>query len=43
VRLLVDHPFDRLLIAQALEESLSILTADKQFRRYGVPIVWATA
>ena len=36
-------PFDRLLIAQALEESLSILTADKQFRRYDVPIVWATA
>ena len=36
-------PFDRLLIAQALEESLSILTADRQFRRYDVPIVWATA
>ena len=36
-------PFDRLLIAQALAESLSILTADRQFRRYDVPIVWATA
>ncbi len=35
-------PFDRLLIAQALTESLSILTADRQFRRYDVPLVWAS-
>ena len=34
-------PFDRLLIAQALEESLSVLTADRHFRRYGVPVVAA--
>lgn len=34
-------PFDRLLIAQALEESLSIVTADRQIRRYNVPVVWA--
>ena len=41
---LPDHhrdPFDRLLVAQALTESLSILTADRHLRRYGVPIVWA--
>jgi PIN domain nuclease of toxin-antitoxin system len=29
-------PFDRLLIAQALVESLPILTADRQLARYGV-------
>jgi len=34
-------PFDRLLIAQAQLESLSILTVDKQFRQYDVNIVWA--
>jgi PIN domain nuclease of toxin-antitoxin system len=42
---LPDHhrdPFDRLLVAQALTESLSILTADRQLRRYHVPVVWAT-
>jgi PIN domain nuclease of toxin-antitoxin system len=34
-------PFDRLLIAQAQIEGLQIMTADKQFRRYDVNIVWA--
>jgi PIN domain nuclease of toxin-antitoxin system len=29
-------PFDRLLVAQALVESLPILTADPQLSRYGV-------
>lgn len=33
-------PFDRLLIAQALVEDLTILTGDRQFRRYDVPLVW---
>ena len=33
-------PFDRLLIAQALTESLPILTADKVFTRYGAKIIW---
>ena len=33
-------PFDRLLIAQALTEGLTILTADSKFRRYDAPILW---
>ena len=33
-------PFDRLLIVQALEEGLTILTADRQFEMYRVPVVW---
>ncbi len=33
-------PFDRLLIVQALEEGLTILTADRQFELYRVPVVW---
>ena len=32
-------PFDRLLIAQAITEGLTIVTADRRFRRYDVPIV----
>jgi PIN domain nuclease of toxin-antitoxin system len=34
-------PFDRLLVAQAQAESLSLLTADRQLRPYDVSIVWA--
>lgn len=33
-------PFDRLLAAQALEEALSIVSADPVFGRYGVKRVW---
>jgi PIN domain nuclease of toxin-antitoxin system len=33
-------PFDRMLIAQAQVEQLSILTADRQFREYDVQVVW---
>ena len=33
-------PFDRLLIAQSLSESLPILTADRAFRQYGVKTIW---
>jgi PIN domain nuclease of toxin-antitoxin system len=33
-------PFDRLLIAQALEEKLPVVTADPVFRRYGVKRIW---
>ncbi len=33
-------PFDRLLIAQALEEELPVVTADAVFRAYGVKRVW---
>ncbi len=33
-------PFDRLLIAQALLENLTVLTADRRFGEYEVAIVW---
>jgi PIN domain nuclease of toxin-antitoxin system len=33
-------PFDRLLIAQALTESLPILSADRAFASYGIKLVW---
>ena len=34
-------PFDRLLIAQAQIESIPIMTADDQFLRYEIEIIWA--
>lgn len=34
-------PFDRLLIAQAMTEGLTLVTADPNFAAYGVPIVAA--
>jgi PIN domain nuclease of toxin-antitoxin system len=34
-------PFDRLLIAQALDEGFTILTSDRSFEPYRVPVVWA--
>jgi PIN domain nuclease of toxin-antitoxin system len=33
-------PFDRMLIAQAEAEGLSVLTADSQFAPYGIPVIW---
>jgi len=33
-------PFDRLLIVQALDEGLTILTADRAFEPYRVPVMW---
>ena len=33
-------PFDRLLVAQATCEQLSIVSADESLRRYGVEVVW---
>ena len=33
-------PFDRMLIAQALEENLPIVTADPLFARYPVKVIW---
>lgn len=35
-----NDPFDRLLIAQALEEGLTLVTADRAFRSYNVPLLW---
>jgi PIN domain nuclease of toxin-antitoxin system len=34
-------PFDRLLIAQAQIEGLTVLTADRELGKYDVPIHWA--
>jgi PIN domain nuclease of toxin-antitoxin system len=34
-------PFDRLLIAQALEEGLTVVTSDPSFAPYGVPLLAA--
>jgi PIN domain nuclease of toxin-antitoxin system len=34
-------PFDRILVAQAQLEKLTLLTADRIFASYDVPILWA--
>lgn len=34
-------PFDRMLIAQAMEEGLTIVTRDRVFKNYGVPLLTA--
>ena len=34
-------PFDRILIAQSIEEGWPILTADASFSRYTVSVIWA--
>lgn len=39
---LPDHhrdPFDRMLIAQAASEKLTLVTADSRFESYGVPLI----
>jgi PIN domain nuclease of toxin-antitoxin system len=33
-------PFDRLLIAQSIEEGWPIVTADPLFARYPVEVIW---
>lgn len=38
--LLHRDPFDRMLVAQASVERLSIVTADDQIPKYGVPVIW---
>lgn len=34
-------PFDRMLVAQALDAGLTLVTHDRQLAPYGVPILWA--
>lgn len=34
-------PFDRILIAQATVDALTLITADPMVRRYDVPVLWA--
>ncbi len=38
--MLHNDPFDRLIIAQALCEDLTLMTADANIRRYTVPTLW---
>ena len=33
-------PFDRLLIATALEENLTLITSDESIHKYDVPWIW---
>jgi PIN domain nuclease of toxin-antitoxin system len=33
-------PFDRLLIAQAMTEKMTLVTRDKEFKKYGVKLLW---
>jgi PIN domain nuclease of toxin-antitoxin system len=33
-------PFDRMLIAQSLEENLPVITADPWFKHYPIQVVW---
>jgi len=43
IEFLPDHhrdPFDRMLIAQSLEENLPMVTADRIFARYPVELIW---
>lgn len=34
-------PFDRMLAAQARVAGLVLITADREFEAYGIPVVWA--
>lgn len=33
-------PIDRILVAQARVEGATIVTHDRQFEKYGVPVIW---
>lgn len=41
-KLAVQHgdPFDRMLIAQSVEENLPIITADRYFKQYPARVIW---
>ncbi|MBZ5664958.1 MAG: type II toxin-antitoxin system VapC family toxin [Acidobacteriia bacterium] len=39
--LLHGDPFDRLLVAQARTEGLTLMTADRELKRYPVDFLWA--
>ena len=34
-------PFDRMLVAQAISEGLTLITSDRELKRYPVEILWA--
>jgi PIN domain nuclease of toxin-antitoxin system len=33
-------PFDRMIIAQAKTENMTIISKDRQFENYNVPLIW---
>ena len=33
-------PFDRVIIAQALDKTMPVLTSDTMFQNYGVDVIW---
>ena len=33
-------PWDRIMMAQAVAEGLTVVTVDRQFSNYGVPVLW---
>lgn len=33
-------PWDRIMMAQAQAEGLTMITIDPQFFRYGIPVLW---
>ena len=35
-----DDPFDRLLVAQAMQEGLTLATADEKLAHYAIPTYW---
>jgi len=35
-----DDPFDRMLIAQSQVESIPLLSADSEIRKYEVDVIW---
>jgi PIN domain nuclease of toxin-antitoxin system len=35
-----NNPFDRLIIAQAISEEMAGLTAESDFRKYPVKVLW---
>jgi PIN domain nuclease of toxin-antitoxin system len=34
------NPWDRIMMAQAIAEGLTVVTIDRQFQAYGVPVMW---
>ncbi|OJV16757.1 MAG: hypothetical protein BGO21_28250 [Dyadobacter sp. 50-39] len=35
-----NDPFDRMIISQCLAEKLTMVSCDKQFRHYDLPVIW---
>lgn len=33
-------PFDRMIIAQAMVEQMTVLTSDRQFEKYPIDVIW---